>query len=284
MARDCFPPFQHNVADSDHYCIGQHADYFPRDMKNYDAPQGSKLSLDNGRTKTTVDLYSREGLDFLSNLWIKAAAEHRVMYEPTWLGRPIIQFPTDVVAVQELLWKIRPDVVVETGIAHGGSLVLSASILELIGHGKVVGVDIEIRPHNREAIEAHPLKHRIELIEGSSISDITMAAVRKAVGGANTVLVFLDSNHSESHVFRELELYAELVSPGSYLVAHDGAQAWVSDIPRGKKEWKNDHPLNAIHKFVAQHSEFVIDPFFTRYGITSSPEGWLRKAGEMTHR
>ena len=247
-------------------------------MKNHRAPAGSTLTLDANGERTTVDLYSREGLDLLSNLWIKAGAEHRVMYEPTWLGRPVIQFPTDIVAIQELLWQIRPDVVIETGVAHGGSLVLAASIMELVGSGRVIGVDIEIRPHNRAALEAHPLKHRIELIEGSSIADDTMAAVRTAAMGAKTVMVFLDSNHSEAHVFRELELYSALVTPGSYLVAHDGAQAWVSDIPRGKPEWKDDHPLNAIHKFVAAHREFTIDPHWTRFGITSSPDGWLRKA------
>jgi cephalosporin hydroxylase len=246
-------------------------------MKNYTARPGATLTLDDAGERTTVDLYSREGLDLLSNLWIKAAAEHRVMYEPTWLGRPVIQFPTDVVAIQELLWQVRPDVVIETGVAHGGSLVLSASILELIGAGKVIGVDVEIRPHNRAAIEGHPLRHRIELIEGSSVDEATMAAVRRAAGGARTVLVFLDSNHSEAHVLCELELYGELVTPGSYLVAHDGAQAWVWDIPRGKPEWRDDHPLKAIHAFLARHPEFTIDPHWTRYGITSSPDGWLKK-------
>jgi cephalosporin hydroxylase len=246
-------------------------------MKNYVARAGSKLTLDNGGECTTVDMYSREGLDFLSNLWIKAAAEHRLMYEPAWLGRPIIQFPGDVVMIQELLWKIQPDVVVETGVAHGGSLVLSASILELIGKGKVVGVDIEIRPPNRAAIESHHLKHRIELIEGSSVDSKTLSKVREAVSDARSVLVFLDSNHTQAHVLKELELYAPLVTPGSYLVAHDGAQAWVWDIPRGKPEWKDDHPLNAIHEFLAGHSEFQIDPHWTRLGITSSPEGFLRR-------
>ncbi len=247
-------------------------------MKNYTARDGATLTLDDAGERTTVDLYSQEGLDLLSNLWIKSAAEHRVMYEPTWLGRPIIQFPTDIVAIQELLWTVRPDVVIETGVAHGGSLILSASILELIGTGKVLGVDIEIRPHNREAIEAHPLASRIRLIESSSTADETMEAVRKAASGAKTVLVFLDSNHTEAHVLRELELYAPLVTPGSYLVAHDGAQAWVWDIPRGKPEWKDDHPLGAIHAFLEGHSEFSIEPNWTRFGITSSPDGWLKKA------
>lgn len=247
-------------------------------MKNYIAKAGSKLTLDSEGESTTVDLYSREGLDFLSNLWIKVAAEHKIMYEPTWLGRPIIQFPNDVVAIQELLWLIQPDVVIETGVAHGGSLVLSASILQLIGKGKVVGVDIEIRPDNRKAIEAHSLSHRIELIEGSSIADDTVAAVRQAIGSAKTVIVFLDSNHSEFHVLKELELYAPFVSPGSYIVAHDGAQGWVWEIPRGKPGWKVDNPLKAIQKFLADHPEFTNDPRPTRCGITSSPDGWLRKA------
>jgi cephalosporin hydroxylase len=213
----------------------------------------------------------------LSNLWIKVAAEYRLMYEPTWLGRPIIQFPTDIVVMQELLWKVQPDVVIETGVAHGGSLVLSASILELMGKGKVVGVDIEIRPHNRAAIEAHPLKHRIELIEGSSVAPQTFAEVRRATAGARKVVVFLDSNHSEAHVLSELELYRSLVGPGGYLVAHDGAQGWVWDIPRAKPEWKDDHPLNAIHKFLATHPEFQVDSHWTRFGITSSPDGFLRR-------
>lgn len=247
-------------------------------MENYNAGVGANLTLEYNGERTTVDVYSQEGLDLLSNLWIKSAAQHRLMYEPTWLGRPVIQFSTDIVMIQELLWKIQPDVVVETGVAHGGSLVLSASVLELIGKGKVIGIDIEIRPHNRTAIEAHPLKHRIELIEGSSVAEETLDAVKKAVGNAKSVLVFLDSNHTESHVREELELYAPLVTPGSYIVAHDGAQAWVWDIPNGKPEWKDDHPLNAIHKFLKSHPEFTIDPHWTRLGITSSPDGFLKRS------
>lgn len=249
-----------------------------RSVKNYIARPGSTITLDDGGQRVTVDLYSCEGLEMLGNLWTKSAAEHRLMYEHTWLGRPIIQFPTDIVAIQELLWRIKPDVVVETGIAHGGSLVLSASILELIGKGKVIGIDVDIRQHNREALDAHPLRRRIELIEGSSIADETFAVIRESVGAAKTVLVFLDSNHTEAHVYREMELYGALVTPGSYMVAHDGAQAWVWDIPRGKPEWKDDHPLAAIHRYLSTHPEFMIDPHWTRLGITSSPDGWLQKS------
>jgi cephalosporin hydroxylase len=246
-------------------------------IKNHEARQGSSLTLNNLGEQTTVDLYSREGLDMLSNLWVKAAAQHRLMYEPTWLGRPIVQFPTDVVAIQELLWKIRPDVVIETGVAHGGSLVLSASLLELIGKGKVIGIDVEIRAHNRAAIDAHPLKKRIELISGSSTEPETLQAVRRQVGDAKTVLVVFDSNHSYAHVLQELRLYSPLVTPGSYMVVHDGAQEWVWEIPRGKAEWKGNGPLDAIREFLATNSEFCVDPHYTRYGITSSPDGFLRR-------
>ena len=247
-------------------------------MRNYTVRSGSTLILECDDGQISVDIYSQQGFELLSNLWIKSAAQHRLMYEPTWLGRPVIQFPTDIVAIQELVWKLQPDVIVETGVAHGGSLVLSASILELIGKGKVVGIDIDIRTHNRAAIEAHALSHRIELIEGSSVAADTFTAVRSAVDGAGTVLVMLDSNHSESHVLAELELYSSLVTPGSYVVAHDGAQAWVWDVPNGKPEWKDDHPLGAIHKFISRHPEFTVDPYWTRWGITSSPEGFLKRA------
>jgi cephalosporin hydroxylase len=246
-------------------------------MKNYTAQPGATVTLDSSVGRITVDLYSQEGLDLLSNLWIKSAAQHRLMYEPTWLGRPVIQFPTDIVAMQELIWKLQPDVIIETGVAHGGSLVLSASILELIGKGIVVGVDIEIRPHNRAAIEAHVLSHRIKLIQGSSIAAETLSAVREVVGSAGKVLVMLDSNHTEAHVLKELDLYSTFVTPESYIVAHDGSQAWVWDIPNGKAEWKDDHPLGAIHKFLADHPEFSIDPHWTRWGITSSPDGFLKR-------
>jgi cephalosporin hydroxylase len=246
-------------------------------LRNYTARSGSTLTLDDDGDLTKVDLYSSEGLDMLSNLWIKVAAEHRLMYEPTWLGRPIIQYPTDIVVIQELLWRVKPDLVIETGVAHGGSLMLSASILELIGRGSVIGIDIDIRPHNRLAINEHPLSHRIELIEGSSISDDTFSKVNGLSQGAEMIVVFLDSNHSEQHVLAELNLYSTLVKEGGYIVAHDGAQGWVWDIPRAKAEWQFDHPLGAIKKFLEDNSDFIIDPHWNRFGITCSPDGFLRR-------
>lgn len=253
-------------------------------MPNLTTSRQSQVTLTEAGHSTTVDLYSRAGLEFLSNLWIKAAAEFRLMYEPTWLGRPIIQFPTDIVAIQELLWQVQPEVVVETGVAHGGSLLLSASILELLGRGRVIGVDLDIRPPNRAALAAHPLWPRLHLIEGSSTAPEVFAQVRAQCAGAHSVLVFLDSNHTAAHVGRELELYHTLVTPGSYLVAHDGAQAWVSDIPSGKPEWGQDHPLAAIHTFLAAHPEFQAEAHWTRWLITSSPDGFLRRRTDQELR
>ena len=246
-------------------------------MKNQKTNATSQIALTTDGESQAVDLYSQEGLDLLSILWIKSAAQHRLMYEQTWLGRPIIQFPNDIVAVQELIWSVKPDLIVETGVAHGGSLVLSASILELLGKGQVLGIDIEIRPHNRSALEEHPLRHRFDLIEGSSIDAEVIEEVRQRAKDAETVMVILDSNHTESHVAAELEAFHALVTPGSYIIVHDGAQAWVSDIPNGKPEWAEDHPLQAIDAFLEAHSNFEVDEHVTRTLITSSPRGFLKR-------
>jgi cephalosporin hydroxylase len=249
----------------------------PLPYANIDAGADSILTLQSGDSSRSVKLYSPEGLDLVAALWVKLSAEYKLMYEPTWLGRPIIQFAEDVLMVQELVWKLRPEYIVECGVAHGGSLVLFASVCELLGHGNVIGVDVEIRQHNRVAIEAHSLSKRIRLIEGSSVAPDVVTLVKEAVGNSNSVLVVLDSNHSEQHVAKELELYSTLVAPGGYLVCMDGAQAHVSDIPRGKAEWKNDHPLAAIESFLARCPEFEIDPHYTRLRVTSNPAGFLRR-------
>ncbi len=235
----------------------------------------SKLTLTFNGESHTVDLYSPEGVQLAAALWIKLAAEYRLMYEPTWLGIPIVQFPSDIVMMQEMIWKIRPDCIVECGVAHGGSAILYASLLELIGKGFVIGVDVEIRKHNRTAINDHPLSKRIELIEGSSVDSEVVNEVKRRIGGLKSVMVVLDSNHSRDHVMRELEIYSEMVTPENYLVVMDGAQAHVSDIPRGKQEWKTDNPLAAIREFVATRPHFESDPHYTRMHVTSNPEGFL---------
>ena len=224
-----------------------------------------------------VDIYSEEGYKLMAELWLKTACQHRLMYEPTWLGIPIIQLPNDIVMMQELIWKVRPDVVVETGIAHGGSAILYASILDLIGKGKVIGIDIEIRKYNRVAINSHPLSKRIHLIEGSSIDTNIVKQVKSMIKKNDKVLVTFDSNHSYQHVLSEMELYSELVSEDSYMVVMDGAQGLVWDIPDGKKEWKEDNPLLAIEDFLKCHPEWEEDPYYTRLGVTSVPKGFLKR-------
>lgn len=236
-----------------------------------------KIQIIQAGKQKEIDIYNREGLDALAQFWIKAAAHHRLMYEPTWLGIPIIQLPEDIIMMQELIWKLKPDMIVETGIAHGGSAVFYASILELLGKGKVVAVDVDIRKHNEVAIKSHFLSHRIKLIQGSSIDPAVIAEVRSHIKPADKVLVTLDSNHSKVHVAKELELYSEMVTPGSYLVAMDGAQAWVFDIPNGKPEWKEDNPLAAIDDFIAKDNRFVPDDHYTRLKVTASPRGFLRR-------
>jgi cephalosporin hydroxylase len=238
---------------------------------------GTQIQIHSGGRETVFDLYSPEGLRAIAALWVKLSAQFRLMYEPTWLGIPIIQVPCDIVAMQELIWRLRPDWIVECGVAHGGSAVLYASICELAGKGRVLGVDAEIRKYNHAAILAHPLAHRIELIEGGSTDPSTLQQVRTRISGASRVLVILDSNHSTEHVLAEMKLYSDLVTPGSYLVVMDGAQADVWDIPRGNPEWRETHPLEAVNRFLAANPDFVEDPHYTRMHVTSCPHGFLRK-------
>jgi len=236
-----------------------------------------KLRIDSEGSSREVDLYSEEGFRLVAELWTKVSCEKKIMYEPSWLGVPIIQYPGDIVMMQELIWKIRPDTIIETGVAHGGSAVLYASILELIGKGSVIGVDIEIRKYNRVAIEGHPMSKRIRLIEGSSVDQKVADEVARSVNNSETRLVVLDSNHSYDHVMREMELYGPLVTPGSYMVVMDGAQGLVWDIPSGKEEWREDNPLRAIKKFVADAKGWEIDNHYNRLRITSNPSGFLRR-------
>ena len=210
--------------------------------------------------------------------WIVEATRLRYPYQFSWLGRPIIQFPADIVATQEVLWRTQPDFVLETGVAHGGSLILSASILELLGGDRiVVGVDVEIRPHNRKAIEDHPLAHRIKLVEGSSTDPEIAARVWELAEGRRSVFVLLDSNHSHAHVRRELELYSPLVRLGGYLVVGDTV---VEDFPPGSfdRPWdRGNNPKTAAREFLASTDRFVVDhEFEDRLLMTCNPEGWLR--------
>lgn len=221
---------------------------------------------------------SDEEFRALSNAWRVMALKKKYMNNFSWLGRPLIQLPMDAMAMQEIIWAVKPDLIIETGVAHGGSLMLSASMLELLGHGEVVGVDIEIRPHNRQAIESHPLAKRISLLEGSSVDPDIVAQVRSVAAGKEKVLVCLDSNHTHEHVLAELHAYGDLVSVGSYCVVFD---TFVEDMPQDhvwtERSWgKGNNPKTAVWEWLKSHPEFEIDKSIEdRLLITSAPDGFL---------
>lgn len=214
---------------------------------------------EDGRERTLA-LYSTEAFKLVSDLWVKLGWNAKYSYNFSWLGRPLIQLPEDVMRIQEVIHNVRPQVIVETGVAHGGSLILYASLMEAMGiDGQIIGVDIEIRPHNRKAIEEHPLFRRITLIEGSSVDEGIVSQVKNLIPADATVLVILDSDHSRAHVAAELEAYHSCVTPGSYIVATDGIMSEVADTPRGQPGWTTDNPTQAAKDFAACHPEFVLE-------------------------
>lgn len=231
----------------------------------------------------------------LSRAWRKVSMDRRYVYNFDWMGRPIIQYPQDMLAVQELVWRIKPDLIIETGIAHGGSLILSASLLALLdisdaiemgitmdprkSKRKVLGIDVDIRPHNRTAIESHPMASRIQMIEGSSIAPQTVEEVRAIAKDHQRILVLLDSMHTHAHVMQELEHYAPLVSSGSYCVVFD---TFVEELPMGffaNRPWNvGDNPMTAVREWLPQHPDFEIDTELEmKLQITVAPSGFLRR-------
>jgi cephalosporin hydroxylase len=242
------------------------------------------LELSDGEGVRRIDLYGREAFEILSREWVRLGWNARYPYTFTWLGRPVIQLPEDLVRVQEVVWRVKPDVIIETGVAHGGSLVFFASLCKAMGSGRVIGVDIEIRPHNRSGIEEHPLAGMITLVEGDSAGEETVSRVRELVRPGESVLVVLDSNHTRAHVARELEAYAPLVTPGSYLIATDGSMEFLHDVPRGDPAWATDNPAAAAREFASRHPEFEFGqpewPFNEselRGNVTHWPDAWLRR-------
>lgn len=218
----------------------------------------------------------KAGLDFMVK-----SAPNNYTYNFTWLGRPIIQYPQDIVALQELIWKIQPDLIIETGIAHGGSLIFSASMLELIGgSGEVLGIDIDIREHNLEEIEKHPMFKRITMFEGSSVDQQMIEQVHSFARDKERVMVILDSNHTHDHVLDELRAYATLVSVDSYLIVFDTA---IEDVPEdfdwGDRPWgKGNNPKTAVWQFLKEDGRFVIDEsIHNKLLISVAPDGFLRR-------
>lgn len=244
----------------------------------------NRLTLLDSHAKKEFDLYSREAFELISGQWLKVGWNEKYPYTFSWMGRPIIQLPEDILRVQEVIYRIKPDVILETGVAHGGSLILYAGLCKAMEKGRVIGVDIEIRPHNRSAIEAHELSGYITLIEGSSVDPRTVGKVKSMIRPGETVLVILDSNHTKQHVLDELNAYHGLVTRGSYIVATDGSMKDLHDVPRGKPDWAWDNPTAAAEEFARSHPEFAIEqpawPFNESRltdNITHWPRAWLRR-------
>ena len=237
-----------------------------------------------GEDGTPRDLFSAESFERIARLWVDAGWVRKYSYAFSWMGRPIIQLPDDMVRAQEAIEATRPDVIIETGIAHGGSLVFYASLFAARGHGRVIGVDIEIRPHNRAAIEAHPMFPRITLIEGSSVAEATLAQVRHLIAPGERVMVILDSDHSRDHVAAELSRYAPLVSPGCFLLVQDGIMEHVAGLPRAGADWSWNNPNTAVADFLANNPDFEHAPLRRPFDESHSvpdcshhPRGWLRR-------
>lgn len=255
------------------------------DIENFDKKCSEEIAL-MGR-----DEYFKS----ISIDWINYSAKHNYSYHFKWLGLPIIQYPQDIVAMQEIIWQYKPDVIVETGVARGGSLTFYASLLAQLdmvdaleknesfnpreSKRKVVGIDIDLREHNRKNIEGMPFSYLIDLVQGSSISKETIETVRNKVKGAKQVLVCLDSNHTESHVYKELLEYSKLVSSGGYLIVFDTVVEYMDQDLIKEKEWsKGNSPLSAVEKFLAEDNSFVLDESISsKLMLTVCPKGFLKK-------
>lgn len=231
------------------------------------------------RKKYVRDLNGDERLRRAAREFMRISAAKKYPYNFDWLGRPIMQYPQDIVAMQEILWRVKPDLVIETGIAHGGSLIFYASILELIGKGRVLGIDIDIRPHNKKAISKHPLSKRITMLEGSSTDPVIVKQVKKIAQGKKRILVCLDSDHTGSHVLKELELYAPLVSKNSYLVVFDTVLAHLPESVMSSRNWStSNNPMTAVKTFLKKNKNFVADRSIEdKLLITVAPRGFLKR-------
>jgi len=220
-----------------------------------DTEQGTVTEERPDGTVVRHPMVTAEAFELLSKAWLRCGWDAKHVYSFTWLGRPIIQLPEDIIRVQEVVHRVRPTVIVETGVAHGGSLVFYAGLLKLMGGGRVIGIDIEIRPRNRAAIESHPMADAIELIEGSSVAADTLDRVRAMLKPDDRVFVMLDSCHTRAHVLAELEAYGPMVSVGSYIVASDGIMGEVVGAPRTAPDWGENNPRVAAAEFAAAHQE-----------------------------
>jgi cephalosporin hydroxylase len=240
------------------------------------------LTTQDRDTSLEFPLYSRAAFELVSREWVRIGWAADYYYTFTWSGLPILQLPEDLVRLQEVVTALKPDVIVETGIFKGGSLLFHATLCEAMGKGRVIAIDKQVLAETREAVSRHRLAHRIEMIEGDSIAEETAACVRSRVKPGETVLVILDSHHSKEHVAGELRAYAPLVTPGSCIIATDGIMRDLTDVPGGDPSWLHDNPAAAALEFAATHPEFEMRqprwPFNNsklQHNITYWPDAWL---------
>lgn len=229
-------------------------------------------------------LESPEAFELLNRAWLRASWDVKYIYTFTWMGRPMIQLPEDMLRIQEVIWEHQPDVLIETGVAHGGSLMFYASLFKAMGKGRVIGVEVELRAHNRAAIDAHILRPLITIVEGSSIDPVTVETVRALVRPGEKVMVMLDANHTKPHVLEELRAYGPMVTPGCYIVAADGIMEQVAGGPRTKPDWPHSNPKQAAIAFTAENPDFAIDepvwPFnegMVRERLTYWPSAFVKR-------
>ena len=218
-----------------------------------------------------------EAFDAVARAYLRVGWDTKYVYSFSWLGRPIIQLPDDMIRAQELIYTVKPDILVEIGVAHGGSLIYYASIMNAMDKGRIIGVDIEIRKPNRKAIEEHDMFDRISMIEGDSISDTTLGQVKSQISEGEVVMVFLDGKHTYEHVLRELELYSSLVAKGSYILAMDGIQEDLVGAPRSQPDWRYNNSAAAARDFVKQNPNFEIcepGPQFNEGQVTKFVTYW----------
>jgi cephalosporin hydroxylase len=220
--------------------------------------------IEKDSKQETYNLNTPEAFKVISDAWIRCGWDTKYVYSFSWMGRPIIQLPEDMIRIQEVIFEVKPDLIIETGVAHGGSLIYYASLLKAMDiDGKVIGIDIEIRPHNRKAIEEHLLFPYIELVEGGSIDKETVQIVGDLIPADATVLVILDSCHTKSHVYEELKAYSKFVTIGSYIVATDGIMGLVKGLDRTADDWDWNNPEQAALSFVEKTSDFeIVEPPF----------------------
>ncbi len=259
---------------------------------NHAWPKRLSIDFDSGSVSVegptsghqTFPIGSPEAFDAVAAAYLRCGWDNKYVYGFTWMGRPIIQLPDDAFRLQELIFALKPDVIVETGVAHGGSVVFYASICKAMGHGRVVAVEIELRPHNKAAIEAHPMKPLITIIEGSSVDPEIVSKVKAMIKPQEKVLVLLDSRHTRDHVAAELKAYAPMVSVGSYIVAMDGIMQHLTGAPRSGPDWETNNPAQAARDFAALRKDFELaeplQPFnegTKTARVTYSPDAFLKR-------